>query len=89
MASAASMERHANLLNSIRIQYCQRGKSGRPPTTKDHEVTTRLRSGRCCRNHTMPPPVNTLIERTLGFSAIHWLAVGVSAKCHLYAIVAR
>ena len=29
------------------------------------------------------PPVNTLIERTLGFSAIHWLEARVSANCHL------
>jgi len=27
-------------------------------------------------------PVNTLIERTLGFSAIHWLVLKVSAKYH-------
>ena len=30
----------------------------------------------------------TLIERTLGFSAIHWLESRVSAKCHLCEIVA-
>jgi len=29
------------------------------------------------------PPVNTLIKRTLGFLAIHWLEPTLSAKCFL------
>ena len=33
-------------------------------------------------------PVNTLIERTLGFSAIHWLAASMAAKSRLCEIVA-
>ena len=41
-----------------------------------------------CATGAGPPPVNTLIERTLGFSAIHWLEARVSAKCHLCEIVA-
>jgi len=30
-----------------------------------------------------PPPVNTLIKRTLGFLAIHWLEPTLSAICFL------